>query len=532
MRATATLRSSLPSTIRSILSPISAGSSGSTTIYGWLTSVRVHKKVTFVQVSDGSGTAQAVFKHGNEDSERPTLPLSIGASVRLTGRLSASRGSGQVSELLVENAEILGTCDPEEYPIQKKELSASYLRHNAHLRFRTTSSAALTRMRDGLMRDWHDWFEENEFTHIHTPILTASDCEGGGEIFTLRDSSLIPTSSSSDSSTPTLSSTPSGSSPSTSLSSSSSSIPSSPSPSPSSLTLSSSTIPPEPFFPHPVNLTVSSQLHLEAPTHSLSRTYTLSPCFRAEPSVTSRHLCEFYMLEAEMAFVSTLDTLLDVVESGIRGVLDRLLNDKGTRAIRMRQDLKLDSLEMLQDTIRQPFGRMTYTDAVGMLKERHEQEPFKSTPEWGIGLSTEQEKWLAGHARKPIFVTHFPASIKPFYMLPSDAQSKGRTAGQSEDGQPLSPGPTVAAFDLLIPGIGELIGGSLREYRLEQLMQSIERAGLNKEEYQWYLDLRRYGSVPHGGWGMGFDRWIMWVCGVGNVREVVPFPRWKGHCQY
>ena len=324
--------------------------------------------------------------------------------------------------------------------------------------------------------------QEHEFTHIHTPILTSSDCEGAGQTFTLSRS-------------------------------------------------------PEPFFERPVNLTVSSQLHLEAPTHALGRTYTLSPCFRAEGSMTARHLAEFYMLEAEVAFVDTLDGLLDVVEMGIRETLRRMLDGECSRARRTRDDLRAiaesrprnetrdedmslmrDPLQRFRDTAGSPFRRMNYTEAIGQLDQQHAHQPFERRPEWGHSLSSEHEKWLAA-TYGPTFITHYPASLKPFYMLPSPAR-------------PATASPTVACFDLLFPGVGELAGGSLREHRLGPLLQAIRKAGLKEEEYGWYVDLRRYGSVPHGGWGMGWDRWVAWVTGEPNVRDVVAFPRWKGNCRY
>lgn len=276
----------------------------------------------------------------------------------------------------------------------------------------------------------------------------------------------------------------------------------------------------DPFFPHPVNLTVSSQLHLECPTHSLARTYTLSPCLRAEPSLTSRHLSEFYMLEAELGFLDSLDQLLDVVEEGIKAILRRLLSGEGARHVRMRRDLAVeDRTGQMErgDLVRastQPFTRLTYTRAIELLETEHAARPFGIEPHWGHPLSSEHEKWLAKQLDGPVFVTRHPKSLKPFYMLPSPDNS------------------TVECFDLLLPGRGELAGGSLREHRLPQLTRAISEAGLDQEGYQWYLDLRRYGSVPHGGWGMGFDRWVCWITGIGNVRDVVPFPRWRGHCKY
>lgn len=333
--------------------------------------------------------------------------------------------------------------------------------------------------------------------HIHTPILTSSDCEGAGEVFRIHDP-----------------------------------------PVPSSST--SPTSPPSTFFPRPVNLTVSSQLHLEAPTHALSRTYTLSPSFRSEKSMTSRHLAEFYMLEGEVV-VETLDALLDIVEAGIRQSLHRIAHGDTPRSERIRRDLAAIALAQtpegesvpetvknrpdLKDIASKAFTRITYTDAVDLINQHTGSDEVNAPAKWGVGLSSEHEKFLAKHFNGPVFVTHYPASLKPFYMLPSDATPdfvKDRSSTE----------PTVACFDLLVPGLGELIGGSLREHRLEHLQTAMQRAGLKAEDYSWYLDLRKYGTMPHGGWGMGWERYITWVTGIHNVRDVVAFPRWMGHCKY
>ncbi|KAL1413048.1 hypothetical protein Q8F55_000797 [Vanrija albida] len=487
MRPTAALSRApgLAPTVRAALASASATEGGTeATISGWVRALRAHKNVSFAEVDDGSGgSVQAVLKGGVADG------ITLGSSVKLRGTLAASRGAGQALELQVAEATLLGGSDPDAYPIQKKALPAPWLREHAHLRFRTTQTAAVMRVRDALARDWHDWFEDHEFVHVHTPILTSSDCEGAGEVFTVSQSL--------------------------------------PSPPPA----------PPPFFPRPTNLTVSGQLHLEAPTHALGRTYTLSPAFRAEPSLTSRHLAEFYMLEAEVGFVDDLGSLLDVAEAAFRGVLARLLAFDSRRAVRARDDLRriaalaeseggeggdATPLGHLVDAAAAPFARITYTDAVGLLAAEHAVVPFAHAPTWGDGLSSQHEKWLAGtHFAGPVFVTDYPAALKPFYMAPS-----GREAAAA------APGATAACFDLLFPGIGEMAGGSMREHDLEALRARIAEAGLSEEEYSWYLDLRRFGSVPHGGWGMGWERWVCWVTGVGNVRDVVAFPRWAGSCRF
>lgn len=369
--------------------------------------------------------------------------------------------------------------------------------------------------------------QEEGFIHVHTPILTSSDCEGAGETFMIADP-INPTPATTTDINPSPAPTPISSQiASTSTSSSSTNSPNSPQTTP------------EPFFPKRVNLTVSSQLHLEGPTHALSRTYTLSPAFRAEPSVTSRHLSEFYMLEAEVAFLDRLDELLDLVEDGIKRTLRVMMDGAGKRHVRMRDDLGKISVGHQEDgdnerqttglrpdllvAAKEPFARITYTKAIDLLIIQHRSTPFRHPPQWGQGLSTEQEKWLADEFGRPTFVTHYPRSLKPFYMLPTETDRDKEGEGGKE---------TVECFDLLLPGLGELIGGSLREHRLPQLLSAIKKHNLKREDYEWYLDLRRFGTVPHGGWGMGWDRWVMWVTGVGNVRDVVAFPRWKGNCDY
>ena len=346
--------------------------------------------------------------------------------------------------------------------------------------------------------------------------MTSSDCEGAGEVFTLSNPAVHHPSSSSSGKL-------------------------------------------EPFFPSRVNLTVSSQLHLEAPTHSLARTYTLSPSFRAEPSQTSRHLSEFYMLEGEVAFVETLDGLMDIVEDGLRQQAHRIMwassapLQRGTRHERIRRDLETivatqaeseasdtasaetdfeargdrAPLAHLLNLAARPFARISFAKAVELCNDHHEDAGFRRRASWEEGLGTEHEKWLAAHFDGPVFITHYPKEVKPFYMLPSSADPSFAETYQHGGG-----GGTVACFDLVMPGIGELVGGSLREHRHEELVERIRQLGMKEEEYQWYLDLRKYGSAPHGGWGMGFDRWVCWVTGVGNVRDVVPFPRWRGNCHY
>lgn len=360
------------------------------------------------------------------------------------------------------------------YPIQKKSLTVEYLRDNAHLRARTDPISSMLRLRADVLRSLHHYFDVRMtslyshlcdslyglgqgqgFCYTHTPILTSNDCEGAGEAF--RIAPIPPDSSSSTSKGP------------------------------------------DEFFSQPSYLTVSSQLHLEALASSISRVYTISPCFRAEKSQTNRHLAEFWMLEAEWAFVEDVGEICDVVEGAIKDVISQ----SGPAAL----------LENVAGE--KKWARMSYGEAIQHLSKHHEssstQEGFAFAPSWGKPLQSEHERWLADHfVGGPVFITDYPASLKPFYMrLNSDNE-------------------TVACFDLLVPRLGELVGGSLREERLDFLERALDKHGLSREEYGWYLDLRKFGGAPHGGFGMGFERLVGWLSGVENVRECIPMPRWAG----
>ena len=324
--------------------------------------------------------------------------------------------------------------------------------------------------------------QDNGFVHVHTPILTSNDCEGAGETFRI--------------------------------------MPSSPDTSLSSPTPPSSPEKPSEYFNHPSYLTVSSQLHLEAIATAISRVYTLSPCFRAERSQTSRHLSEFWMLEAEWAFTSSLDDLCAVVENSLRYILHTHAVSGDMDALWKSHPLEVAyarraALQSYADAP-QPWTRLTYTEAIDILsKHQAETGAFVFPPTWGGGLQSEHERWLADeYVCGPLFVTDYPAAMKPFYMRMND--------GCPPDRQ------TVACFDFLVPGIGELVGGSVREERAALLEDAIEKHGLNKADYGWYLELRKYGGAPHGGFGMGFERLISWISGIEGVRECIAMPRWAG----
>ncbi|GJE99581.1 asparaginyl-tRNA synthetase [Phanerochaete sordida] len=474
-RSLATL-SSLPPTVRQLLAPGTPSSSAPIQVHGWVRSVRRQKRVAFAVVSDGSSTEglQAVFPD-------PSLvdSLSKGCAVKLTGVLVDSPGAGQAKELQVQAVDVVGECDPEEYPMNKREMNVDYLRDHCHLRTRTNHMAAIVRLRDSTIRTLQDYFTTLGFTYAHTPLIVSNDCEGAGETFrVLAPSEVPPTSTAKQASS-------------------------------SSSAAQDNGKPPEHFFGRPAYLTVSSQLHLEALATSLSRVYTISPCFRAERSQTGRHLSEFWMLEAEWAFTNKVDDVCQVVEGAVKQALSQSNLDLQL----LRNELPESRLEAFEKAASaEPWTRITYTDAIRELeKAQSASKVFKYDPIWGSPLRSEHERWIAEQvANGPAFVTDYPTELKPFYMRLNDD------------------GKTVACFDLLVPHLGELVGGSLREERMASLRKGMKREGLDAGSYDWYLDLRKFGGAPHGGFGLGFERLMSWMTGVENVRECIPMPRWAG----
>lgn len=386
----------------------------------------------------------------------------------------------------------------QEYPIKKSDMSIEYLRDHCHLRARTEDVAATLRLRDSTLRTLQNYFtvrlgllscfasvpeaHENQnlgFCYSHTPIVVSSDCEGAGETFR-----IAPPSADEASESPKQGASHSSQAP--------AEIPK----------------PPPEFFGRPAYLTVSSQLHLEALATSLSRVYTISPCFRAERSQTGRHLSEFWMLEAEWAFTNKVDDVCQVVEDAVKGALEQTTPDLSL----LRSRLPEDRLRGFEKAAKTAWARVSYTDAVKELQQAHAgSKPFKFAPEWGKPLRSEHERWIAEQlVRGPTFVTDYPTHLKPFYMRMNDDER------------------TVACFDLLVPHLGELVGGSLREERMSYLHAAMDKHNLDEADYGWYLDLRKYGGAPHGGFGLGFERLISWISGVENVRECIPMPRWAG----
>lgn len=447
---------------------------GDVKVSGWIRTKRDSGKIVFLELNDGSSMAnlQAVIDNGDGVWDDSLLKrLQTGASVEVTGALRPSEGKNQDRELLAERITVLGDCPPE-YPLQKKRHSMEYLREIAHLRPRTNTFGAVMRVRSELSFAVHRFFNERGFVYVHTPIITGSDCEGAGQMFqvTTLDQENLPR-------------TPEG-----------------------KVDYSAD------FFGKKTHLTVSGQLQGENYACALGRIYTFGPTFRAENSSTTRHLAEFWMIEPEAAFCD-LEGDMALAEDFIKYLLDAVLTRCPAELAFFDQWVQKGLIEGLRAVVDKPFTPMTYTDAVEVLKKSG--EPFEYPVEWGCDLQTEHEKYLTEkHVGGPVIVTDYPKEIKAFYMK------------QNDDGK------TVRAMDVLVPRLGEIIGGSQREDDLERLTARIRELGLNEADYWWYLDLRRFGSVPHAGFGLGFERLVQYVTGMQNIRDVIPFPRTVRHADF
>ena len=439
------------------------------TVCGWAKTVRDSKKIGFISLTDGScyKPVQVVFEADKLANYAEVAKCGLYTSFAVTGKLVQTPGARQPFEINADAIEILGACGPE-YPLQKKKMSTEYLRTMTHLRPRTNTFLAAYRVRGQAPFALHQFFHENGFTYVHTPIFTGSDCEGAGEMFqvTTMDLDNIPK-------------TEDG-----------------------MVDFS------QDFFKRPVNLTVSGQLEAEALAMALGKVYTFGPTFRAEKSYDTRHAAEFWMIEPEMAFAD-LETYMDTAEAMTKYVVRYLLDHCADELAFFNQFFDKGLLERLNLVASSDFARVSYTDAIELLKENDANFQYKVS--WGMDLQTEHERYLTEQVfKKPVFVTDYPKEIKAFYMRMNDD------------------GKTVAAADMLVPGIGELIGGSQREERLDVLEQRIEELGMHCADYDWYLDLRRFGSVKHAGYGLGFERLLMYVTGIPNIRDVIPFPRTCG----
>ncbi len=431
------------------------------TVRGWLRTKREGKGVTFLELNDGSCLAglQVVVPTTFPDYETLVKPLTTGASLEIRGTLVASLGRGQRVELQPESILVLGLADPESYPLQKKRHSFEFLRTIAHLRPRTNTFGAVFRVRNACAYAIHQFFQERGFIWVHTPIITASDCEGAGELFTVtaKGRGEVLEDFEAD------------------------------------------------FFGKQAFLTVSGQLEAEVMALAFSKVYTFGPTFRAENSNTSRHLAEFWMIEPEMAFCD-LEGNADLAEAFLKYIFAYVLEHCAEDMQFFQERINDRTLSNAEKIVAQPFARITYSEAIEILQRSD--RPFEFPVQWGMDLQSEHERYLAEvHFQKPVIVMDYPMGIKAFYMRVND------------DGQ------TVRAMDILAPGIGEIIGGSQREERLEVLTQRMQALGLNPADYWWYLDLRRYGTVPHAGFGLGFERLVQFITGMGNIRDVIPFPR-------
>ena len=438
-------------------------------INGWIKSRRDSKNLSFLDVTDGSCLTglQVIADTGLPNYHDEILKLTAGCSVEVTGTLQESPAKGQDLEIQANEIIIHGWADPEKYPLQKKRHSFEFLRSITHLRARTNSLGAMARIRSRLSFAIHQFFQERGFIQVHTPVITTSDCEGAGEMFTVTSLDM-----------------------------------NNPVKNDGHVDFRKD------FFGQRASLTVSGQLEAEAYALALGNVYTFGPTFRAENSNTSRHLAEFWMLEPEMAFCDLngdMNLAEEMLQYLVRVALDECSDDIDLFGRFIDKKL-ISRLTGILDT---PFTRITYTEAIDELQESG--RDFEFPIKWGVDLQAEHERFLAEEVFKgPVIIRDYPKTIKPFYMRVNDDNK------------------TVAAIDILLPGIGEIIGGSQREERFDVLRQRIIQAGIDPETYSWYLDLRRFGSAPHAGFGLGFERLLLFVTGLGNIRDVIPFPRTPG----
>ena len=456
-------------------------------VKGW---VRAFRSNRFIALNDGSSmaTIQVVvdFEQFPEDLIRQ---ISFHACLSITGTLVESQGKGQTVEILAEEVEVLGSTDLDKYPLQPKKQSMEYLREKAHFRMRTNTFSAVFRIRHGLAYAVHKYYNDNGYYYLQTPIITGSDAEGAGEMFrvTTFEANQAPT-------------------------------------------LEDGSIDyKQDFFGKPTNLTVSGQLQAEIGALALGKVYTFGPTFRAENSNTSRHLAEFWMIEPEVAFYDIQDDM-DLAEDFVKYLINYTLEHYGPelefldkRIQDMEKNMKkeerrpLGLLETLRFVVAGDFARITYSEAVDLLRSSkpYKKDKFQYPVEWGKDLQAEHERWLVEKKfKKPVIVRDYPKEIKAFYMRMNDDEK------------------TVAAMDVLFPGIGEVIGGSQREERLHMLTSRMAEMDVPEEELSWYLDLRKFGGAPHAGFGLGFERMVQFVTGMGNIRDVIPFPRTPGNATF
>ena len=443
------------------------------TVAGWVRTLRTSKHLGFIELNDGTAfkNLQVVFEDNKVNNFDEIGKLNVGAAVIVKGKLLLTPEAKQPYEIHAEEIEIEGTSTPD-YPLQKKKHSVEFLRTIAHLRPRTNTFSAVFRVRSVAAYAIHKFFNERGFVYAHTPLITGSDCEGAGEMF--RVTTLDPQNP--------------------------------------PLTEDGKVDFSQDFFGKPTSLTVSGQLNGECMAMAFSNIYTFGPTFRAEKSYTGRHAAEFWMIEPEMAFAD-LNDYMDVATDMIKYVLAYVMEQCPDEMKFFNQFYDKGLLERLQNVVDSDFVRLPYTEAVDILVKSGKK--FDYPVSWGTDLQTEHERYLTEEVyKKPVFVTDYPKDIKAFYMRLNDDNK------------------TVAAADLLVPGVGEIIGGSQREERLDVLLDRIQELCLKEEDYSWYLDLRRYGGARHAGYGLGFERLIMYMTGISNIRDVIPFPRTTGSAEF
>ena len=434
-------------------------------VCGWIRNLRDSKKIAFIELNDGSHfkSTQIVLEEGLENY-KDIVSLNIGSSIIVYGKVKVTPNTKQPFEIVANKIEISGKSSPD-YPLQNKRHSMEFLREVAHLRPRTNSFLAVFKVRSVIAQAIHEFFHNNGFVYVNTPIITSSDCEGAGEMFrvtTLDDNKPHK--------------------------------------------------PEEDFFGKKTSLTVSGQLSAECMAMAFSNVYTFGPTFRAEDSHTARHAAEFWMVEPEMAFCD-LEGDMELAEALIKYIINKVLVECKEEVEFFNKFFDKDLIDRLNHIYNSDFVRITYTDAVELLKEHNSEFEYKV--EWGTDLQTEHERYLTEKIfKKPVFVTDYPKEIKAFYMKLNDDNK------------------TVRAVDMLVPGIGEIIGGSQREEDYDKLVNRMNELGLKQEEYSWYLDTRKYGTVIHSGFGLGFERLVMYMTGMSNIRDVIPFPRTPGNCLY
>ena len=445
-------------------------------VKGWVRTKRGNREIAFIALNDGSTIKNIqIVVDKNAETEAILPRITTGACIGVTGELVESLGSGQAVEIHAKNIEIFGECDPMRYPLQKKDTSFEYLRTVAHMRPRTNTFGAVLRLRSQMAYAIHDYFHKKGFVYLHTPLITASDCEGAGQMFqvTTLDLNNVPKNKKGE---PDYS---------------------------------------KDFFGKQTSLTVSGQLEGELGATALGEIYTFGPTFRAENSNTPRHLAEFWMIEPEMAFYDikdNMDLAEDCIKSLVRYALDNCRDD--IQFLNDRYDNTL--IERLEGVVNTEFVRLKYTDGIEILKEAIANgHKFEYPVDWGTDLQSEHERYLVEeHFGKPVILTDYPKDIKAFYMK------------QNDDGK------TVRAMDVLFPKIGEIIGGSEREADLGKLEARVDELKMSRRGLEWYIDTRRFGSCPHSGFGLGFERLLLFITGMQNIRDVIPFPRTPKNAEY